>query len=590
MDRFEILKYLEFDVWHSEWPLELLKGAITKDNATGNLLLQLKMCNICDKEIKSAYFTIECFNDVGNLVNKDKKYAYQDINIQPYRDFGDDVAIELNDNTIRKINVILEQVVFYNDEVCKYERDEGIIIPKLVSIDTLDSELLEELKKDYEEYSFEHKVKYLPFIIEQKAWNCCCGRINSLKNEECVNCNRSRTIQLEKINKEYLKNLNRIILEKKLKNNEKENIEKLKNKKSKIKIITLISICLLISIFVGKKIFYKYNLSNKIENNSKTQDFITINRSLDINDMVCKLENNGTVTVNTKFKDKNINTSSWNDVVSIDCDSGNIVGLKKDGTVVATGDNDYGQCNVSNWKNIVEVKCKNKLTVGIDMNGEIFKTGFSETEFDTFNWERIEKIYLEENYIAGLKKDGTVVIAGSEDNNFDVSSWNDISDIKTDYSCIVGLKKDGTVVITGENYYNSSNLEYWNEIDKIETYSNMAIVGIKKDGTIMYEFGDSFRKLNIETWSDIKSIKIGARYGFSDEEYKSYLIPYIVGLKNNGQVVYDSDKEIKFLIDVLEWKDIDKICLGDKNIEFIMGIKSNGEKKLIGKEETLDLF
>ncbi|MFN1845165.1 hypothetical protein ACK2FW_20355 [Clostridioides difficile] len=36
MDRFEILKYLEFDVWHSEWSLELLRGAITKDNATNN--------------------------------------------------------------------------------------------------------------------------------------------------------------------------------------------------------------------------------------------------------------------------------------------------------------------------------------------------------------------------------------------------------------------------------------------------------------------------------------------------------------------------------------------------------------------------
>lgn len=168
MDRFEVLKYLKFNVWHSEWPLELLKGAITKDNATGNLLLQLKMCNISDKEIKSAYFTIECFNDAGDLIDNNLKYVYQDINIKPHECLGDDIAIKINDNKTRAINIILEQVVFSDDKVHKYEREEGLIIPKLDKIELLNIELLEELKKDYEEYDFQYEIKYMPNIIEKK--------------------------------------------------------------------------------------------------------------------------------------------------------------------------------------------------------------------------------------------------------------------------------------------------------------------------------------------------------------------------------------------------------------------------------------
>ena len=43
------------------------------------------------------------------------------------------------------------------------------------------------------------------------------------------------------------------------------------------------------------------------------------------------------------------------DIIDIGADSITTFGLKKDGTVVAVGDNDYGQCNVGHWSNIIEV-------------------------------------------------------------------------------------------------------------------------------------------------------------------------------------------------------------------------------------------
>ena len=42
--------------------------------------------------------------------------------------------------------------------------------------------------------------------------------------------------------------------------------------------------------------------------------------------------------------------NSWTDIVAISADD-HILGLKKDGTVVAVGSNWDGKCNVGRWRN-----------------------------------------------------------------------------------------------------------------------------------------------------------------------------------------------------------------------------------------------
>ncbi|MBQ3835236.1 MAG: chromosome condensation regulator, partial [Elusimicrobia bacterium] len=40
------------------------------------------------------------------------------------------------------------------------------------------------------------------------------------------------------------------------------------------------------------------------------------------------------------------NTTDWKDIVDISVSYGHVLGLSKNGTIVATGWNEYGQCNV----------------------------------------------------------------------------------------------------------------------------------------------------------------------------------------------------------------------------------------------------
>ena len=50
------------------------------------------------------------------------------------------------------------------------------------------------------------------------------------------------------------------------------------------------------------------------------------------------------------------------------------VGLKNDGTVIATGENRRGQCDVLGWKDIVFVSAGDDYTVGVKSDGTVVST------------------------------------------------------------------------------------------------------------------------------------------------------------------------------------------------------------------------
>jgi hypothetical protein len=104
------------------------------------------------------------------------------------------------------------------------------------------------------------------------------------------------------------------------------------------------------------------------------------------------------------------------------------VGLKTDGSAVATGRNYNGECNVGNWTDIVKVA-----------------TGLFHT--------------------VGLKADSTVVATGLKDyGQCDVGAWTNITQVDAGGYHTVGLKADGTVVATGWNGAGECNVNTWTDI------------------------------------------------------------------------------------------------------------------------------
>ncbi len=152
----------------------------------------------------------------------------------------------------------------------------------------------------------------------------------------------------------------------------------------------------------------------------------------------------------------------WNDIIDIEVGGGCeetdfkdfILGLKKNGTVVATGCNDSGQCNVTEWTNIVKIALGFNYSIGLKADGTVVTTGYSDQgRNDVLEWHDIVDIKSGGNYTVGLCKDGTVKICGpyNEEQNA-VVKWTDISRIFASPENIFGIKSDGTIVCTRKEF------------------------------------------------------------------------------------------------------------------------------------------
>jgi len=64
------------------------------------------------------------------------------------------------------------------------------------------------------------------------------------------------------------------------------------------------------------------------------------------------LKKDGTVVATGYNYNGRCNISEWTNIVAVSAGGSHTVGLKKDGTTVAIGVNEYGQCNISEWTSI----------------------------------------------------------------------------------------------------------------------------------------------------------------------------------------------------------------------------------------------
>ena len=183
------------------------------------------------------------------------------------------------------------------------------------------------------------------------------------------------------------------------------------------------------------------------------------------------------------------------------------VGLKADGTVVATGNNIHGECNVESWEGIVAISAGRSHTVGLKADGTVVATGFNnDGECDVESWEGIVAISAGNGHTVGLKADGTVVATGDNaKGQCNIRTWEGIVAISAGSGHTVGLKADGTVVATGRNAEGQCDIITWEGIVTISA-GYYYTVGLKADGTVVATGRNAEGQCNIGTWENI-SIK-----------------------------------------------------------------------------------
>ncbi len=244
------------------------------------------------------------------------------------------------------------------------------------------------------------------------------------------------------------------------------------------------------------------------------------------------------------------------------------VGLKSNGTVVATGDNDHGQCDVSDWTDIVAVSAGYEHTIGLKSDGTVVATGSSsEGKCDVSGWKDIVAISTSDSHTIGLKSDGTVVAVGKNHlGQCDVSGWTDVVAVSANFSHTVGLKSDGTVVATGWNDLGQCDVSDWTDIIAISTGVGHT-VGLKSNGTVVATGYNDYGQCNVSDWTDIVAVST----------YRHHT----VGLKSNGTVVAIGNNEDR-QCNVSSLKDIVAISAG---VHHTVGLKSDGSVVAVGRND-----
>ena len=163
----------------------------------------------------------------------------------------------------------------------------------------------------------------------------------------------------------------------------------------------------------------------------------------------------------------------WNNIIDIAAGYYHTLGLRKDGTVVAVGDNKHGECNVAEWTNIKAIAVGPTHSVGVRSDGTVIATGKNDYgECNVENWSQIIAVKACQRYTMGLRSDGTVILAGENiADQYDVSGWTDIvsigiyfkpagwGDIKV---TIVGVQSNGNIKVAGDTDSGQETAINWN--------------------------------------------------------------------------------------------------------------------------------
>ena len=234
--------------------------------------------------------------------------------------------------------------------------------------------------------------------------------------------------------------------------------------------------------------------------------------------------------------------SGWRDLVAVAAGSNHTVGLCADGTAVAAGSNSDGQCDVSGWRDLVAVAADYDHTVGLRADGTAIAAGDNRNgQCDVSDWRDLVAVAAGSFHTVGLRADGTVVATGdNEDGQCDVSDWQNIVAVAAGTRHTVGLRADGTVVATGANSDGRCDVSDWQEIVAVAA-GTWHTVGLRADGTVVATGDNEYGQCDVSGWRDLVAVAAG--------------YSHTVGLRADGTAVATGDN-FHGQCDVSDWRDL----------------------------------
>jgi len=207
------------------------------------------------------------------------------------------------------------------------------------------------------------------------------------------------------------------------------------------------------------------------------------------NDYLFGLKDNGTVLCQRykekekqdlveRNKDKDIDTSSWQQIVQIQPCLGGIVGLKEDGTLVQSGVNNSAIVKIGEWKDIVQLTGANRFLIGLKEDGTLVGTSEDSNILKIQNEKDVIALssnYYYSHHFAFVTKNRIVkAIGDNEKGQCDVVSFDNIAALYAGDAYTIGVTKDKKAMAKGEyndDYYKGVNT--WTGIKLFEEWRTM---------------------------------------------------------------------------------------------------------------------
>lgn len=271
--------------------------------------------------------------------------------------------------------------------------------------------------------------------------------------------------------------------------------------KSIVLVVTLLCYSLLIS-----PLFAKADMCEEIDYNKPTIAAGGFH--------IVGIKEDGTVMASGSYGNMTgqIDVSGWTNIKALAAGYEHSVGLKEDGTVVAVGANWWGQTNVSDWTNIKAIAAGLGHTVGLREDGTVVAVGADWGQLNVASWTNIKTIAAGGSHTVGLKEDGTVVAVGSNSyGELNVSDWTNIKAISAGGQNTIGLKEDGTVVVTGGGHYGQLDASNWTNIKMISA-GYLQVSGLHVDGTALAVGWSLNGPLDVSQWANIRAIASGGGF------------------------------------------------------------------------------
>ena len=257
--------------------------------------------------------------------------------------------------------------------------------------------------------------------------------------------------------------------------------------------------------------------------------------------------------------------SSWTEIRQVRMDSGNIYGIRQDGTVLCDGRIDEGNRDqIEMLEGVVSLAMGDGYFVELRADGTVQKAGYCrpEIEQEIEQWKDVAALAGTETSLACLRRDGTILVTepdlGGNSTIDEILSMTDAVQAVWKGESLAVLCKDGTVK-------NAGYVEYWREdTAEVNDWQNVAMLasnnselaGLLKDGSVVRtEFeGVSVSRSMIE--------ELGAEEAREVAEKQKEMTPDLIS----------------------EWKGITEISLGDSHA---VGLLEDGSAVAAGFPENI---